>query len=71
MTVSRIQLTGRGPEFSRLVAGVWRLGEWGMDTRGLLGFIHGCLDLGITTFDNADKVSRPWSLRGFLRLTRW
>ena len=54
MTVSRIQLTGRGPEFSRLVAGVWRLGEWGMDTRGLLGFIHGCLDLGITTFDNAD-----------------
>ena len=54
MTVSRIQLTGSGPEFSRLVAGVWRLGEWGMDTRGLLGFIHGCLDLGITTFDNAD-----------------
>ena len=54
MTVSRIQLTDNGPEFSRLVAGVWRLGEWGMDTRGLLGFIHGCLDLGITTFDNAD-----------------
>lgn len=54
MTVSRIQLTDSGPEFSRLVAGVWRLGEWGMDTRGLLNFIHGCLDLGITTFDNAD-----------------
>jgi len=54
MTVSRIQLTDNGPEFSRLVAGVWRLGEWGMDTRGLLNFIHGCLDLGITTFDNAD-----------------
>ncbi len=54
MTVSRIQLTDGGPEFSRLVAGVWRLGEWGMDTRGLLNFIHGCLDLGITTFDNAD-----------------
>ena len=54
MTVSRIRLTDSGPEFSRLVAGVWRLGEWGMDTRGLLNFIHGCLDLGITTFDNAD-----------------
>ena len=54
MTVSRIQMTDSGPEFSRLVAGVWRLGEWGMDTRGLLNFIHGCLDLGITTFDNAD-----------------
>lgn len=54
MTVSRIQLTEGGPEFSRLVAGVWRLGEWGMDSRALLNFIHGCLDLGITTFDNAD-----------------
>ena len=54
MTVSRIRLTDSGPEFSRLVAGVWRLGEWGMDTRGLLNFIHGCLDLGIPTFDNAD-----------------
>jgi len=57
MTVSRIQLTENGPEFSRLVAGVWRVGEWGMDTRGLLDFIHGCLDLGITTFDNADIYS--------------
>ena len=54
MTVSRIRLTDSGPEFSRLVAGVGRLVEWGMDTRGLLNFIHGCLDLGITTFDNAD-----------------
>lgn len=54
MAVSRIQLTEDGPEFSRIVAGLWRVGEWGMDTRGLLDFIHGCLDLGITTFDNAD-----------------
>ena len=54
MTVSRIQLTEGGPEFSRIVAGLWRVGEWGMDTRGLLDFIHACLDLGITTIDNAD-----------------
>jgi len=54
MSVSRIQMTESGPEFSRLVAGVWRVREWGMDTRGLLDFIHGCLDVGITTFDNAD-----------------
>ncbi|HQF70748.1 MAG TPA: aldo/keto reductase, partial [Promineifilum sp.] len=54
MTVSRIQMTDSGPALSRLVAGVWRLGDWGMDTGALLGFIHGCLDLGITTFDNAD-----------------
>jgi predicted oxidoreductase len=31
-----------------------RLREWGMDTAALLDFIHGCLDLGITTFDHAD-----------------
>lgn len=54
MAVSRIQMTDAGPMFSRLVAGLWRLGDWGMDTGALLGFIHGCLDLGITTFDNAD-----------------
>ncbi|MCW5863733.1 MAG: aldo/keto reductase [Anaerolineae bacterium] len=54
MAVSRIQMTDAGPALSRLVAGVWRLGDWGMDTGALLGFIHGCLDLGITTFDNAD-----------------
>lgn len=53
MTVSRIRLTEE-LEGSRLVAGVWRLREWGMDTAALLDFIHGCLDLGITTFDNAD-----------------
>jgi predicted oxidoreductase len=50
----RIQLTDDGLTLSRLVAGVWRLREWGMDTPALLDFIHGCLDLGITTFDNAD-----------------
>lgn len=52
--MTRIQLTDGGPTFSRLVAGVWRLREWGMDSRALLDFIHGCLDLGVTTFDNAD-----------------
>ncbi len=50
----RIQLTEGGPTFSRIVAGVMRLREWGMDTKALLDFIHQCLDVGITTFDHAD-----------------
>jgi predicted oxidoreductase len=52
--MSRIQLTDGGPTFSRIVAGVMRLREWGMDTAALLDFVHQCLDLGITTFDHAD-----------------
>lgn len=65
MAVSRIHLGPGGPEFSRLVAGMWRVGEWGFDTRGLLDFIHGCLDLGITTFDNAD-IYGGYSYEGVL-----
>lgn len=52
--MTRIQLTDGGPTFSRIVAGVMRLGEWNMSTAALLNFIHTCLDLGITTFDHAD-----------------
>jgi predicted oxidoreductase len=52
--MTRIQLTDNGPTFSRIVAGVMRLREWRMDTAALLDFIHGCLDLGVTTFDHAD-----------------
>lgn len=52
--MSRIQLTDSGPTFSRIVAGVMRLREWGMDMSALRAFIAECLDLGITTFDHAD-----------------
>lgn len=52
--MTRIQLTDGGPSFSRIVAGIMRLREWGMDTAALLDFIYQCLDLGITTFDHAD-----------------
>jgi predicted oxidoreductase len=52
--MTRIQLTDSGPTFSRIVAGIMRLREWGLDTAGLLDFIHQCLDLGVTTFDHAD-----------------
>lgn len=54
MAVSSIELTTGGPTCSRIVQGMWRVGDWGMTTGDLLGFIQACLDLGITTFDHAD-----------------
>jgi predicted oxidoreductase len=42
------------PLLSPIVAGVWRLGEWGLDAPALARWIEQALDLGITTFDHAD-----------------
>jgi predicted oxidoreductase len=54
MPVSQIQLTTDGPTFSRLVPGLWRLDEWDMSASELADWIRGCLEMGATTFDNAD-----------------
>jgi predicted oxidoreductase len=43
-----------GPTFSRIVAGAWRMDDWGLDAAGRRRWIEGCLELGITTFDHAD-----------------
>jgi len=40
--------------FSRIVHGMWRLREWGMDKQELLQLIEECMEMGITTFDHAD-----------------
>jgi predicted oxidoreductase len=39
---------------SPVVAGLWRLPDWGLDTLGLIRWIEQALDLGIHTFDHAD-----------------
>ena len=39
---------------SPIVAGLWRLAEWGLDSAGLQAWIEQALDLGITSFDHAD-----------------
>ncbi len=39
---------------SPIVAGLWRLPEWQLDTAGLGRWIEQALDLGITSFDHAD-----------------
>lgn len=54
MTLPRIALSPQGPEFSRIVAGVWRMGEWGWSPAQRQQWIETCLDLGISTFDHAD-----------------
>ncbi|MFC4160516.1 aldo/keto reductase [Chitinimonas lacunae] len=52
--VPRLTLSRDGPEFSRLVAGTWRLGEWQWPLARRIAWIEACLELGITTFDHAD-----------------
>ncbi|MGY5957292.1 aldo/keto reductase family oxidoreductase [Kosakonia sp. BK9b] len=52
--VQRIALAPQGPEFSRFVMGYWRLLEWKMSARELVGFIESHLELGVTTVDHAD-----------------
>jgi predicted oxidoreductase len=39
---------------SRIVAGMWRIGDWGMSVEQRVTFIEQCLALGVTSFDHAD-----------------
>ena len=41
---------GRRP----IIAGAWRLAEWGWTVQQRLAWIEGNLDLGVTSFDHAD-----------------
>jgi predicted oxidoreductase len=42
------------PDFSRLIFGVWRIGDWQMSAAEVGQLVEQCLDLGIDTFDLAD-----------------
>lgn len=53
MAVSRVSLSPKGLEFSRFIAGFWRLKHWGKTPQELLGFIEDLLALGVTTMDHA------------------
>jgi predicted oxidoreductase len=50
----RIAARQNSLEMSRIVAGMWRMGDWGMSVEQRIAFIEQCLDLGVTTFDHAD-----------------
>jgi predicted oxidoreductase len=50
----RVSTCAHGPELSRIVAGMWRMTEWGMSVEQRVGFIENCIELGVTSFDHAD-----------------
>lgn len=50
----RITTREGGPEFSRIVAGMWRMTEWGMSVEQRVALVEQCLEMGVTTFDHAD-----------------
>ena len=54
MLAPRTRLTQNGPEFSRVVFGLWRLHGWDMTPTQRLAFLDAALDLGVTTIDHAD-----------------
>lgn len=54
MQNSRSQIAPQGPEFSRIVLGLWRLSSWQMSPAERVQFLRAALDLGITTIDQAD-----------------
>jgi predicted oxidoreductase len=49
-----IELSPGGPRLSPIVAGAWRMAEWGWDAQQRLRWVEQCLDLGVTSFDHAD-----------------
>lgn len=56
MMISRIKLSQQGPEFSRLAWGMMRLDQDvdSQEPKELLKKLEECLEVGITTFDQAD-----------------
>lgn len=54
MSVPRIELSPQGPDFSRIVAGVWRMAEWNWTPAQRLQWVESCVEQGVTTFDHAD-----------------
>ena len=51
--MQRIKLSDQ-LEFSRILHGMWRLADWNMSTAELLKFVEQAVEMGVTTFDNAD-----------------
>ncbi|MCH8619638.1 aldo/keto reductase [Undibacterium sp. TS12] len=49
-----LKIAPDGPEFSRVVLGLWRLVSWQMTPQQRVSFLEQALELGITTIDQAD-----------------
>lgn len=53
-----------GMDFSRIIQGFWRLGQWNLSNKELRGFLEGCLERGVNTFDTAEIYGESESLLG-------
>lgn len=53
MSMTPTPICQSGPEVSPLIAGLWRLKNWGLSSQELLRFIEQCVELGVTTMDHA------------------
>src|SRR5450830_2099980 len=49
-----VRTSDDGLALSRIVAGMWRMGDWDMSPQQRLAFIQQCMELGVTSFDHAD-----------------
>ncbi len=54
LSCPRITSSPSGPTLSRIVAGMWRMADWGMSVEQRVAFIEQCVALGVTSFDHAD-----------------
>jgi predicted oxidoreductase len=54
LSCPRVTIGADGLALSRIVAGMWRMTEWGMTVAQRIAFIEQCLALGVTSFDHAD-----------------
>ncbi len=63
LTCPRVATSAGGLELSRIVAGMWRMGDWDMPVEQRVRFIEQCIDLGVTSFDHAD-IYGGYSIEG-------
>ena len=54
LSCPRITTGPTGLSLSRIVAGMWRMSEWGLSPEQRVAFIEQCIALGVTSFDHAD-----------------
>lgn len=52
--MKRLKLSPRGPDFSRMVYGTWRLLDTKPTPQEINRRLHACLELGVTTIDTAE-----------------
>jgi predicted oxidoreductase len=54
LSCPRVATSAGGLQLSRIVAGMWRMTEWGMTVEQRVAFVEQCIAMGVTSFDHAD-----------------